>query len=100
VRDAIARLREADVPCGAVRTAKEAIAWQQLKARGMVQPLQRPDGSPAGVAASGMPLKFSRSAAHHDEPAPVPGADTADVLRRMLELDEHEIARFKADGIA
>lgn len=100
VREAIARLREADVPCGAVRTANEAIAWQQLKARGMVQPLQRPDRSPAGVAASGMPLKFSRSAAHHDEPAPVPGADTADVLQRMLGLGAEEIARLRADGIA
>jgi formyl-CoA transferase len=100
VREAIARLREADVPCGAVRTAKEAIAWQQLKARGMVQALQRPDGSAAGVAAAGMPLKFSRSAAHHDAPAPVPGADTADVLQRMLGLGAEEIARLRADGIA
>jgi len=100
VREAIARLREADVPCGAVRTAKEAIAWEQLKARGMVQALQRPDGSPAGAAAAGMPLKFSRSAAHHDAPAPVPGADTAQVLQRMLGLGAEEIARLRADGIA
>jgi crotonobetainyl-CoA:carnitine CoA-transferase CaiB-like acyl-CoA transferase len=88
------------VPCGAVRTATAAIAWQQLKARGMVQALQRPDGSAAGVAAAGMPLKFSRSAAHHDEPAPVPGADTTDVLQRMLGLGTEEIARLRADGIA
>ena len=100
VREAIARLREADVPCGAVRSAKEAIGWAQLKARGMVQALQRPDGSAAGVAAAGMPLKFSRSAAHHDAPAPVPGEDTADVLQRMLGLGADEIARLKADGIA
>lgn len=100
VREAIERLRAADVPCGAVRTAKEAIAWEQLKARGMVQALRRPDGSPAGVAAAGMPLKFSRSAAHHDAPAPLPGADTADVLQRMLGLGADEIARLRADGIA
>ena len=98
--EAIARLRAADVPCGAVRTAKEAIAWEQLKARGMVQALRRPDGSPAGVAAAGMPLKFSRSAAHHDALAPVPGEDTAKVLQRMLELGADEIARLRADGIA
>jgi crotonobetainyl-CoA:carnitine CoA-transferase CaiB-like acyl-CoA transferase len=100
VREAITRLREADVPCGAVRTAKEAIAWEQLKARGMVQALRRPDGSAAGVFAAGMPLKFSRSAAHHDAPAPVPGADTAHVLQRLLGLDAEEIARLRADGIA
>jgi formyl-CoA transferase len=100
VSEAIARLREADVPCGAVRTAKEAIGWRQLQARGMVQALKRADGSPAGVAAAGMPLKFSRSAAHHDAPAPVPGADTAEVLQRMLGLHADEIARLRADGIA
>jgi len=100
VREAIERLRAADVPCGAVRTAKEAIEWEQLKVRGMVQALKRSDGSDAGVAAAGMPLKFSRSAAHHDAPAPVPGADTAAVLQRLLGLSAEEIARLKADGIA
>jgi len=99
VGDAIARLREADVPCGAVRTAQEAIEWAHLKARGMVQPLRRPDGTPAGVAAAGMPIKFSRSAAHHDAPAPVPGDDTAELLQRMLGLGADEIARLKSDGI-
>jgi crotonobetainyl-CoA:carnitine CoA-transferase CaiB-like acyl-CoA transferase len=99
-KEAIAKLREADVPCGAVRTAREAIQWAQLEARGMVQPLRRPDGAPAGVAASGMPIKFSRSASHHDEPAPVPGEDTAELLQRMLGLGTDEIARLKADGIA
>jgi formyl-CoA transferase len=100
VRESIAKLREADVPCGAVRTAKEAVAWEQLRSRNMVQALRRPDGTAAGVAAAGMPIKFSRSAAHHDAPAPVPGADTADVLQRMLGLGADEIARLKADGIA
>jgi crotonobetainyl-CoA:carnitine CoA-transferase CaiB-like acyl-CoA transferase len=100
VGEAIERLRAADVPCGAVRTAKGAIAWEQLKARDMVRDLRRPDGTPAGVAAAGMPLKFSRSAAHHDAPAPVPGGDTADVLQRMLGLGAEEFARLKADGIA
>jgi crotonobetainyl-CoA:carnitine CoA-transferase CaiB-like acyl-CoA transferase len=100
VREAIAKLREADVPCGAVRTAREAIEWEQLKARGMVQALRRPDGAPAGVAAAGMPIKFSRSAAHHDAPAPLPGGDTVELLQRMLGLGADEIARLKADGIA
>jgi crotonobetainyl-CoA:carnitine CoA-transferase CaiB-like acyl-CoA transferase len=99
VRESIAKLREADVPCGAVRTAKEAVAWEQLRARNMVQALRRPDGTAAGVAAAGMPIKFSRSAAHHDALAPVPGADTDAVLAAMLGLRGDEIARLKADGI-
>ena len=99
VREVIERLREADVPCGAVRTAKEAVEWEQLKARGMVQPLRRPDGAPAGVAAAGLPIKFSRSASGHDAPAPVPGSDTAAVLHRYLGMGAEEVARLEADGI-
>ena len=97
VRESIAKLREADVPCGAVRTAKEAVAWEQLRARNMVQPLCRPDGTAAGVAAAGMPIKFSRSTAHHDaqqfvviEPHPSqvrPARDPAEC--RDLQLEPH-----------
>jgi crotonobetainyl-CoA:carnitine CoA-transferase CaiB-like acyl-CoA transferase len=99
VRGAIAKLREADVPCGVVRTAKEAVEWEQLKARGMVQALRRPDGAPAGVTAAGMPIKFSRSASGHDASAPVPGSDTAAVLHRFLGIGADEVAQLKADGI-
>lgn len=99
VREAIERLRAADVPCGAVRTAQEAIAWGQLAARNMVQALRRPDGTPAGVAAAGMPLKFGRSDAGHEKPAPAPGEHTAAVLQQLLGLGADEIARLKADGI-
>lgn len=98
-QDAIATLRAADVPCGPVRTPWEAIAWPQLHARDMVQDLRRPDGSGTGVAAAGLPLKFSRSAAHHGRPAPVPGAHTAAVLQRLLGLGAQEVARLKSDGV-
>ncbi len=98
-KEAIDRLRAADVPCSPVRTPQEAIAWPQLKARNMVQPLRRPDGEETGVVAAGMPLKFSRSAAHHDDPAPVPGAHTAEVFERFLGLGADELARLEADGI-
>lgn len=99
VREAIERLRAADVTCGAVRTAQEAIEWRQLKARDMVRTLKRPDGTGAGVTAAGMPLKFSRSKAHHDSPAPVPGAHTAAVLQRLLGMGAEEVSRLRADGI-
>lgn len=99
VREAIVQLRDKDVPCGAVRTAKEAVEWGQLKARGMVQALRRPDGAPAGVAAAGMPIKFSRSESGHEASAPVPGSDTAAVLHRYLGMGADEVARLKADGI-
>jgi formyl-CoA transferase len=99
VGEAIARLRAADVPCAAVRTPQEAIRWPQLHARDMVRPLRRPDGQATPMAAAGMPLKFSASPAHHDEPAPVPGAHTAEILERFLGMNEQQIASLRADGV-
>jgi crotonobetainyl-CoA:carnitine CoA-transferase CaiB-like acyl-CoA transferase len=99
VGEAMQALRAADVPCGVVRSPREAIASAQLDARGMVQPLRRPDGQATGIAAAGMPLKFSRSAARHDVPAPVPGAHTAEILERFLGLGAEALAALRADGV-
>jgi crotonobetainyl-CoA:carnitine CoA-transferase CaiB-like acyl-CoA transferase len=88
-----------DVPCSPVRTPQEAIAWPHLRARGMVQPLKQPDGQATEVAAAGLPLKFSRSCAAPDAPAPVPGAHTADLLGRLLALDAAKIADLKQRGV-
>jgi len=98
-REIVEQLRAADVPCAEVRTPKEAIDSPQLRARGMVQPLPAPDGRDTGIAAANLPIRFSRSHAGHDRPAPVPGADTAAVLKERVGLDEGELARLKADGI-
>jgi formyl-CoA transferase len=99
VSEAMRALRAVDVACGVVRTPAEAIASPQLQARGMVQALRRPDGRATGVAAAGMPLKFSRSAAHHDDPAPLPGAHTEEILERFLGLGAEELARLRAAGV-
>jgi len=97
--EVIGKLRAADVPCSSVRTPQEAIAWPQLQARDMVQDLRRPDGKATGIAAAGMPLKFSRSDAGHEQPAPVPGAHTAEILERFLGLDADEVAGLKSTGV-
>ena len=80
IADIVAALRARDVPCSPVRTPREAIEWPHLRARGMVQPLQFVDGGSTEAVAAGFPLKFSRSHAGHDAPAPAPGADTAAIL--------------------
>jgi crotonobetainyl-CoA:carnitine CoA-transferase CaiB-like acyl-CoA transferase len=97
--DAVETLQSFDVPCAPVRTPKEAIDWPHLRSRGMVGPLRRSDGAETGVAAAAFPLKFSRSPAAHDAPAPVPGADTAEVLQRLLKLSKEETERLKARGV-
>ena len=95
----VARLNEADVACSPVRSPQDLMDWEHLRARGMVRPLAQPDGTPAGAAAAGFPLKFSRSEAHHDAPAPMPGAHTGEVLARLLGTGADEIAKLRRDGI-
>jgi formyl-CoA transferase len=95
VADIVAALRVHDVPCAPVRTPREAIDWPQLRARGMVQPLKTVEGESTEAVAAGFPLKFSRSRAAHDTPAPVPGHDTAEVLG----IAEDEFRALRARGV-
>jgi len=97
--DLVARLGRFDVACSPVRSPQELIDWPHLKARGMVGALALPDGTASGVAAAGFPLKFSRSPAGHDQPAPAPGAHTDAVLRERLGLDADRLAGLRRDGI-
>jgi crotonobetainyl-CoA:carnitine CoA-transferase CaiB-like acyl-CoA transferase len=99
VAQAVARLQALDVPCSPVRTPQEAIAWPHLATRGMVRPLALPGGEPTGVLAAGFPIKFSRSSAAHDSPAPAPGAHTAEILARFLGLHREEVAELARAGV-
>jgi formyl-CoA transferase len=99
VSEVVGRLGEADVPCSAVRTPRDAIDWPQLRERGAVRPLQRPDGSDALAVAADLPFRFSRSKSGHRRPAPEPGGDTDDVLRRFLGMEAEEVAQLRVQGI-
>lgn len=93
-------LREAGVPSSPVRSTDEVMRWEQLRARGMIVPLVNPlSGAPAAASGPGFPVKFSATPAGYDAPAPVPGADTADVLGALLGLGGDEVVRLRADGI-
>lgn len=92
----VARLNEADVACSPVRGPEELMDWEHLKARGMLRRLENPEGEPTPVAAAGFPLKFSRTEAQHDAPAPVPGGHTEPVLKSFLGLDDDTIALLRS----
>ena len=97
--EVVEAMRIADVPCAPVRTPRETLEWPHLRARGMVAPLLRTDGSETSVAAAGFPLKFSRSVVGHEPPAPVPGAHTEQVLSEVLSLSAARIGELRARGI-
>ncbi len=99
VREVIEALQRYDVPCAPVRTPREAIEWPHLRARDMIRPLKHVDGGETGVVAAGFPLKFNRSSAGHEAPAPVPGNDTADVLAAYLGITEEQFRVLRARGV-
>jgi formyl-CoA transferase len=95
----VALLLRHDVACSPVRSPQDLMAWEHLRARGMLRPLAQPDGTPAGALAAEFPLKFSRSEAHHDAPAPLPGAHGGELLERLLGLGAAEYERLRQSGV-
>ena len=98
-RDAwIERLREAGVPCGAVRDVAEVCSSPQLQARQMLQTVQHPVAGPVGQV--GSPIVI------HGGPDPEPmqpppglGAHTEQVLESLLGISAEEAGRLRDEGV-
>ena len=75
------QLREAGVPCGAVRTIGEAVADPQLSARGMITTLEHPTSG--GLRVLGNPVKFAGGEREADRAAPTLGQHTAAILGEL-----------------
>jgi crotonobetainyl-CoA:carnitine CoA-transferase CaiB-like acyl-CoA transferase len=73
----IAALREADIPCGPVRTRAAALRDPEARALGLVVPLVDPVLGPTWQP--GAPAVFSDTPLPAPRPAPRAGADDADV---------------------
>lgn len=88
----LSALEEAGVPCGPINTIDRVFADPQVQARGMQIEI---DGMP--LVAS--PIRYSRSPVNYDKAPPGLGADSDDVLTRILGLDADEIATLRGDGV-
>jgi len=90
------RCDAARVPCSPVRSIDDLMTWRQLRERGMIVPVVNPlSGAEVEAAAPGFPIKFSESPATYDAPAPLPGAHTAEVLKRLAGVDEASLAELR-----
>lgn len=90
----------ANVPCSTVRSIDEVMQWSQLRERQMIVPLHNPlTGAAVAAEAPGFPLKFSRTPASYDAPAPVPGSHNAEVLGRYAGIQPAELAGLRERGI-
>ena len=96
----VAALAAAGVACSPVRSTDEVMRRDQLLEREMiVRPVNPLTGKAAAASAPGFPIKFSRTPAGYDTPAPIPGAHSEEIFARFANLSGDEIRRLKADGV-
>ena len=83
------RLRQAGVPCGAVRTVGEMLADPQIQAREMITTVQHPSAGELRLVAS--PVKLSDGPSRADRPPPTLGEHTDAILTKELGFSEEQV---------
>ena len=94
---AVDQLNQAGVPTGPVNRAEDIFEDPQIKARGMLMPIDDPDIGEYEFARS--PLHLSAAPELPKNPAPNLGADTAWVLSEILGYDDKRIKELMDRGI-
>ncbi|MBT7768896.1 MAG: CoA transferase [Rhodospirillales bacterium] len=85
------------IPCSMVNTVEEALESEQAKANEMVAEIEHPT---AGlIRMLGIPYQFSDTKEAIQSAPPVLGADTDDVLKEQIGLNEDEISALRSDGV-
>ncbi len=93
----IERLALAQVPCGPINALDQVFADPQVRARGLRLDLPHPVAGSVPQVAS--PLRLSASPVHYRHAPPSLGADTDEVLSRVLGMSEETIAALAARNI-
>lgn len=91
------RLARAKLACSPVRDIHDVLRWEQMAERQMAVPLWNPlSRSTVPAAGAGFPIKFGGSPAGYDQPAPLPGQHSDEVLTRLAGLDAAHIEALRA----
>jgi crotonobetainyl-CoA:carnitine CoA-transferase CaiB-like acyl-CoA transferase len=90
------RLRDAGVPCGAVRSVGEALSDPQILARAMVESVEHP--TIGSMQVLGVPVKLSETPGSVRLPPPRLGEHTASVLSSDLGYDRSRITKLAESG--
>ena len=98
--EAVDALTRAGVVASAVQNIEDLLRWPHLKARGMIDVVEHPTLGPlGGLKAAGFPLKFSAADTGYRGAAVASGADTDDVLKALLGLNDARLADLRARAI-
>lgn len=92
--EAMAKLRDADVPAAPVWTLDELLDSGHVEARGMLE--SATNGKLGDISFVPQPVKFEGSPAQQGRRAPTLGEDTDTVLRRELSLTDEKLAALRA----
>jgi crotonobetainyl-CoA:carnitine CoA-transferase CaiB-like acyl-CoA transferase len=90
------KMREAQIPCGEVRTVGEAIRSPEATARQLVTHIQHPVlGQVPNIAS---PIRYGRTPMVDPLPAPEIGQHTEEVLREVLGYRQERIQELAREG--
>jgi formyl-CoA transferase len=99
VAEAVETLQKHHVAAGPVRELAETLEDEALRAREMLVPLAHPTRGPIpGGLGLGMPIRLRHHPVGFDRPAPLAGADNAEVYGR-LGLGPDDLAALRAAGV-
>jgi formyl-CoA transferase/CoA:oxalate CoA-transferase len=97
LESAVATLRKAGVPCGAVRSVGEALADPQILARAMVESVNHP--ALGTIRTLGIPTKMSATPGRVRAHPPRLGEHTRAVLTIDLGMDARRVDELESQGV-
>lgn len=92
-----AALLEGDIPCAPVNAIDQVFAEPQVAARDMLVELSHPTAGVVRLA--GSPLKLSRTPIGIEEPPPLLGEHTEEVLATYLDCTSDDLDRLRQQGV-
>ena len=93
----LARLEQAGVPAGRIRTVAEVCESPHLKARGMVVKLRHPKAG--AITVMGVPVRLWQTPGAATAPPPLLGQHTEEILTRLLRIPKATVQRLRAAGV-
>jgi len=93
----LARLEEAGVPAGKIKTVPEVCESPHLKARGMVVKLPHPKAGE--ITVMGVPIRLWNTPGAAATPPPLLGQHTDEILTRLLRIPKAKVVRLRAAGV-
>jgi len=90
------RMRDAQVPCGEVRTVGEALCSAEARARELVTRIEHP--VVGWIPNIRMPFRLSGTPAVDPKPAPAVGQHTDEILREVLHYDDNRLEQLRRSG--